>query len=152
MKVIIVPATIEHCERLAPKLRPIDVCDVVQLLNITAADLLRKSIELSSHAWVWLVDGEPVCMFGIKTNNLLAGTVTPWLLASDEIAARRRIFWKGSQQFIAVLRENFALLQGFVDAQNTVSMAWLRRLGFTISPHATIAENGQRFHYFELGN
>lgn len=152
MQFTIVPATAEHCEQLAPRLRALDVCDVIDRMGITPVQLLQKSIAISSHSWCWLADGKPVCMFGFRTDNIMAASATPWLLASNEIERVHRAFWLQSKDFIAYARSRFARITGQVDVRNTRSITWLRRLGFTVHADATVTDNGLRFHLFEMEN
>lgn len=149
-KVQIVEATIEHCEQMAPYLRESDLREIVDVIDLSPVEVMRESLKQSPYAWTGLVDGEPVCIFGVMVNNVMSSSAIPWLLGTVKIHAHRLRFYRLNKRFIEMMRERFAKLHGFVDARNATSIKWLQQLGFEILPPIPFGKNGLPFHQFEM--
>lgn len=128
---IVVRATDLHAIALAPRLR------VVDSLEIREPDdplgIIRRSLDQSTHSWAWLVDGVPICMWGVAPKSLLGGAGWVWFVAAHEITeCDLRTFLLGSRRMVDVLLAIYPTLEGYVDTRFTASVRWIRKMGFTL--------------------
>lgn len=142
---MVVPATDELAVRMAPRLRMVD-CHEIREQDPLAT--IRGSLVKSAHAWCWLIDGEPACMFGAAPRSIIGGEALVWFLATDAINLDRRTFWVGSQAAVDALLDIYPKLEGYVDARFVASVRWIRRLGFRVDPMRVV--RGVPFHHFEV--
>jgi hypothetical protein len=146
----IVSATRAHAEELAPHMRSQDA-EEVGALGYAPLPALLTSLKTSTISFTGLADGKVICMFGHCLPTVLSDEAQPWLLSSREITHHARAFLRLNRQYIAGLRAQFRLLHGFVCETNTVSIRWLRWLGFTIDEEIRYPAPGKPgFHYFHL--
>lgn len=131
----IVPATVAHAHALAPLMREHDRIECGAFGYQPLAALLT-SIRNATEAWTGLVDGEPVCMFGVSQLVMMDDEGQPWLLATDKMVRHARVFLRLNRGVIPVWRRRYGRLFGAVSAANAVSIRWLRWLGFAIGDTA----------------
>lgn len=144
----IVPAEKSHIRSIARRMRKADRDEVWAGSRKTPAQALAFSLRKSSIAWTVIIDGRPEIMFGVGDLNILAGIGSPWLLGTNAIEKHSRAFWRRSPEFRDQLLSRYLVLRNLVDARNTVSIRWLRRLGFTLMDPINV--RGHKFHLFEL--
>ncbi len=94
------------------------------------------------------MNGVPEIMFGVGDLNILAGVGAPWLLGTDAVEKHGPAFLRRSRNFRDQLLTRYSVLRNFVDDRNTVSIRWLRWLGFTLLDPVEI--RGYQFRLFEL--
>lgn len=128
---VVVRATDELAVLMAPHLRLVDCREI--RANADPLAIIRGSLAMSSHAWAWMRDGEPACMFGVCPRSLAGGVGVAWLLATDAIRLDLRTFLLGSRLVLDHMLAIYPRLEGAVDARFIDSVRWLERLGFQIS-------------------
>lgn len=131
MHVKIAPAQREDVGAVASDMREADRLEVAASSGRTPWLALHRAFVLSHDSWTVLADGQPVAMFGVgkKDRN---GNACAWLLGTpwmDQPAAARHI-WRHSVEWIEKLHKHSDALFNWIDARNTRSLRWLRRLGF----------------------
>ncbi len=146
----IVPATLDHAKRMAPNLRQADVDEILAASRSRPLEALEKSLEFSREAWTALVDGEPACMWGAGPLGIFGGTGGIWLLGTDVIEKHPKKFLIESRRFLEIISTVYIKLSNYVDARNTVSLRWLKWLGFEISEPEPFGAEGLPFHKIEM--
>lgn len=142
---VVVPATEELVRAIAPRVRLVDCIEFTPRGDVTE-DLLLN-LRSSSHAWCWLVDGAPVCLWGVTPMSIAGSSATVWVATTEEIRADLRTFLLGSRIMLRHLLTLYPRLEGYVDARFTDSVRWLERLGFELQ--APINVRGVPIRYFE---
>lgn len=148
----IIPATEQHLAQLiCTGLRRADELEVLRAGAKTVEDGLLDSFHLSLVRYAVLIDGKCCGLFGVCPDNLLlAKTGKPWLLASPELEKHWRRFAIVSKAKAQILFEQWDILYNWVDVENTVSIRWLRWIGFEVANTTTpYGPNQEPFHYFE---
>ncbi|WP_455153243.1 phage protein Gp13 family protein [Bradyrhizobium cenepequi] len=107
------------------------------------------SLRKSTLAWTGIIDGRPEVMFGVGDLNILAGIGAPWLLGTDAVEQHYRQFLRHSVSWRDQLLERYPILRNFVDDRNTVSIRWLRWLGFKL--HDPVVIGGHVFRILHPG-
>jgi hypothetical protein len=85
----------------------------------------------------------------VLPDSLTATSGSPWLLTSADLKDAKVAFAKASRHYIPYLRNRFTYLHGWCYERNTVSLRWLKWLGYTIAVEPTTAENGNRYYEIE---
>lgn len=112
---------------------------------------LERSAEVSRWTRVALIDGAPVAVFGCaEYGSLLAPDGVPWLLGTEAVARHGRVLQREARRYIAAMLQEYPRLFNAVHAENTVSVRWLKRLGFTLHPAVPAPPHGAPFHVFEM--
>lgn len=136
---------------IASHLRDQDLAELAAAGWDDPAVAIRESVKRSQWTQVGLVDGEPVCVFGCAVyGSLLTPVGTPWLLGTDGLVAHRRVLHRWARRYIAAMLAEYPRLVNAVHAENTVSVRWLKALGFTVHPATPVPPHGAMFHVFEV--
>lgn len=147
-----VAPTPEHLDFLAAHLR---AQDRAELHAAGWGDDCRRALECSVAKSRWtlvaLVDGVPAAIFGCAEHGaLLAPSGVPWMLGTDAVARHGRVLQREARRYIAAMLQEYPRLFNAVHAENTVSIRWLRRLGFVLHPAVPAPPHGALFHVFEM--
>ncbi len=139
----IVQAEYAHAETLAKRLRLADANEVRVITGMDSLTALLMSLSLSSEAYTWLADGEPVAMFGVAPIVDAPGTAAPWFLGDERVVRGRKYFLKNSRRFAARWRRQFPLLENYVHPDNKLSIRYLKWCGFEFGEPEPFGVNGE---------
>ena len=138
-------------DALVANLRPADIAECEALLGPGRERwALEQSMQRSPLCWVGCADGEVACIFGVSPLSLVGGQGAPWLLGTPLVERHRGAFIRRNPAYIARMLAAFPHLLNIVDARNIKSIAWLRKLGFTIHPTMPAGVSGMPFHPFSM--
>ncbi len=132
--------------RSRAKIEPTLWIDVTQILNDglrkqdvdelaaqgnTPEDTLSIAAHDSGHLCFTIhVDGVAAAIFGVVP-LASPGHGSPWLLGSDRVLTIPRELVREGRVWVDWLASVYPHLENYVDARNTVSIAWLKSMGFT---------------------
>lgn len=132
----IIEGSLAHVMQVAHNLRDIDRLE----LEITGEATGRGPVAAVLHGWsistykrVFMADGEPIVVYGVAPSPFGDGDGCPWMVATDSITLVPRAFLKASRSEIERMRMGWRDLRNATHKDNTVSLQWLRWLGFRIS-------------------
>lgn len=149
-RIEIIPAAMDHVAKIAERMRPADVAEVLASSGKSPYEALMFSLTGSAQAWTAALDGQPEVMFGVADLNILTGLGAPWLLGTDAVERNYRQFLRRSLSWREQLSERYDVLRNFVDDRNEVSKRWLAWMGFTLFDPIPVGVNGEMFRMFEL--
>lgn len=110
-----------------------------------------ESPECSLWTLTFLVNGELACVIGLAPLDGLLGTrAAPWMMGTDVVDRHPGALMKTCPRYIAGMLSSYPHLLNFVDARNTRSIRWLKRLGFTIRHAVPYGKAQLPFHLFEM--
>lgn len=144
-----VPATREHAIELAPRLRPADVLEVETASGRSVGAALLFSVRASRDPLAAFVDGELAALFGVVPMGMLTRSGAPWFLSSARLYDVRLSALRASRERVQRWKSEYDHLVNWVDARNTVSIRWLKWLGFEIHDPVPAGPYGAPFHKFE---
>lgn len=131
-KPTIVPAEAAHIAHIAAHMRPADRLELAAI-GRTAESSLAASLRASAYAWTGMIDGVPVCMFGVAPTSMLTPLKgRPWMLGTDALDANAVLFLRRCRPVVAQMMGAFPYLENFVAASNVKAVEWLRWLGFEV--------------------
>ena len=137
------PPTDGDITDLAANLRQQDVAELEALGFTDMLHVVRHCVLLSEWCLSARVGGDLTCIFGVSPEG------APWMLGTDLVKAHRRNLAREAPRYIRKMLKGHPRLINRVHAANTVAVAWLRGVGFTLHP-ATPEPNGEMFHTFEM--
>ena len=142
----------EAMEYIAGNLRAADRDEIHATVGHTRyADAIRVSVAASDDTIVAITAyGEPAAILGVTQTSVLYNIASPWFLATPTANRFRRALISGGRAYTAAMLERYARLENFVDARNTVSVAWLQHLGYCVDPPAPHGVLGLPFHRFSI--
>ncbi len=146
----VVDTTAEHIEELSATMRQADIDEVWASVRMTPQEALEGSVTWSHYVRTGLADGEVICIYGVGRTHFLSDTGVPWMLASTKIEKHALPFLRHCSGAMEELKVGHATLVNFVDCRNTMSMRWLKWLGFEFEPAAPFGPDGLPFHQFEM--
>ena len=111
---------------------------------------VETSVNLSSYSKTGLVNDELVCMWGVCPISLLSSSGSPWMLGTDLIEKKQRVFLRRSKPWLDDIRKDYKYLENFVDARNVLSVKWLKWLGFEMDEAEPYGIHGEPFHKFTM--
>jgi len=144
----VVPATPDHIEPIAKRMRKADRDEVWAASNKTPSEALWFSYGRSELRMTALMDGKPELMFGVGDLNVLTKAGAPWLLGTKALEKNYIGFLRHSVEWRDHCRERYSVLRNFVDVRNKASVRWLRWLGFELT--GPFDMNGHDFYFFEM--
>jgi hypothetical protein len=128
----VVPATWLLGAAVAGRMRAADRDEVWALHRHTPREAIERSMDQSRECWVAKVDGVPMAVFGCATYRMMPEVGAPWLLAAEGIERHPGALVKMGRSYVARWLRHYEQLANIVDVRNATSIAWLRRLGFTV--------------------
>lgn len=147
----IVRATIHHAKDMAPRMRPMEVEEIMASHMMTPLQCLTEGVQTSISAWSWIVDNEVACMFGISKFNVFDDDCYAWLLSSNLIDKYPMRFARRCKEVLPELLSHNGALIGNVDARYALSIRWLQWMGAKIENAEPFGVMGLPFHRFVLG-
>ena len=135
---------------LVENMREHDVQEVNAATNMGIENAVKTSVKLSSYSKTGLVNDELVCMWGVCPISLISGSGSPWMLGTDLIEKKQRVFLRRSKPWLDDIRKDYRYLENFVDARNVLSVKWLKWLGFEMDEAEPYGIHGEPFHKFTM--
>ncbi len=143
----VIPALPIHIRHIARNMRAADI-DEVRALGREPFEAMALSLRASVRAWTVIADGKPVAMFGVGDVNILARVGSPWMLGTNDLPRHATTFLRGCEHWVGQLSDGYTLLRNCVDDRNTLSIRWLRWLGFKVGDPVWF--KGHKFRMFEM--
>jgi len=151
MKPEIVRALPEHITAVADRVRPADRVELYLASCEEPAVTLRRSLESSTLAWTGLIDGVPVCMFGVVPGTILGDVGHPWMVGTDQLDRYPFVFLRRCKGCVLEMQAAYSTLQNYVYQENTRALQWLIWLGFSVTiPGEPMGPFGAPFCRFEM--
>lgn len=141
-------ATAADAEYIIDHLRSADVEEIRAAYGDNVQDVAIESVTLADESYVGAYEGVPFALFGVGSVSFTSNTGTPWLIGTDEITKHSKQVLVVSRAMIKDWMTRYAKLENYVDARNTVSIRWLKWLGFTIDEAQPYGVAGLPFHRF----
>ena len=150
VEVLIRPTEPGDADLLIANLRPSDLAECQAYGRPDIAAGIASSVNRSVLCWSGFVDGELAAILGVAPINMLTGIGSPWMLGTPVLDRHQRVLVRSTPEYIGRMLKAFPHLVNFVHAQNTTSVRWLRRLGFSLDEAAPFGALGEPFHRFEM--
>ena len=135
---------------LVRNMRKHDVQEVNAATRMGVRNAVETSLNLSTYAKTGLVNDELVCMWGVCPISLISSSGSPWMLGTDLIEKKQRIFLRRSKPWLEDIKKDYKTLENHVDERNTLSVRWLKWLGFEMNEAEPYGVNGELFHKFTM--
>lgn len=146
--IVIRPTRAGDAELLAANLRKSDRAELAAVGFDDPLPAIAGSVAVSPRCWSAFADGELACIIGVSPFD--GATGSPWMLGTSLLDAHSRVLVRKTPEYIALMLKAFPRLLNFVHAENTTSVRWLRRLGFTLAEPQPYGVRGELFHQFEM--
>lgn len=148
-------AEVEDADTIEPWLRPEDYDELVAASGPDVLGQLREAVKLSygrlgRMAFVAELGGKIVSLWGYVPASALGETAFPWMVGTNDLARIPGILKRTTTTYCGVVLGEYPLLVNYVDARNTVSIRWLRSVGFTLGPAEPFGVEQLPFHRFEM--
>lgn len=127
--IVVVPATMEHAERMAPVMRKEDSTEVLAL-GYTPLEALRSAISESMIAETALLGEDIVAMWGATPHTQLGHKALMWMLGTELVPKHPRELLRGSKSFLEHVHQQYPLLECLVDTRYTKAVRWIKWMGF----------------------
>ena len=143
----------EDATRLAAEMRPADRAEVIAASGPDVQHTLERSIQMSTHCWAAERGDELLALFGFAPVSLIGGIGSPWLLGTPAVDRLPGALTRLARSYVQSIRETtYPVLMNYVDARNTQSIRWLKRMGFTLHAAEPHGVADLPFHRFTMGN
>lgn len=138
-------------EDLAPRLRDVDKKEIFLMTGEGPLEGLRNSCLLSEAECNSIIHEDKVIgIFGVVDAG--NGLGVPWLLGSPEVPQIAKELNKGAKEWVEKIQSRFPVLANYVLEENSVSIRWLKRLGFVMVQRVPIGKHGEDFIEFARVN
>ena len=145
----------EDADAIEPHLRVSDRDELIAASGPDVLGQLREAVEqsrgrLGRMAFVAEHEGEGIALFGFVPTSALSSAAHPWLVGTPGLSKVPGMLNRLSRSYCSAVLGEYPLLSNYVDARNTASIAWLKRLGFTLDDPQPFGVEGLPFHRFEM--
>lgn len=149
-RLIVRPATPEDIQDISRRLRRSDQEEIRAIADISPLEAVAASAATSAETLVMDLGGKVICIGGVTPVDAAIGTgAYVWQLGSPEIDANMVAFYRESRTLRDRWLRQYGLLQNWVYAGNTVSIRYLRRLGYSLADMPMpFGAYGLPFYYF----
>ena len=131
MAVFLKRASRRDCEAVIADIRPADEAELVASDGDARMAVIKGWLASPSYCWAGYDErGRTLGVFGVYAESWYWSC--PWLVGTRALESRRREFAALSFRVFPRVRARFPNMRNFVDARNSVSIAWLSKLGFTV--------------------
>jgi hypothetical protein len=149
--------TAQDVADLVRDLRDADRAELVATIgeDVDAVGAMQYVVEHSSHAWSIVVNGRLSMIGGLfpMSNLLCDDAAQPWMMATKTMERMPGTLMRVGLRYLQVMRGCYPRLSNHVDARNTRSIRWLKRIGFTVHDHTVpFGPYGLPFHPFEMNS
>jgi hypothetical protein len=135
MRIELVPAKPIHRERIARRMRAIDVAEC-RAFGRSPKQAIRNGLIASSWALTAVVDDQPEAMFGLSVPDLLSGLGRPWFLGTDVVERAPVAMVRTGRRVVETMHRQCRRLENWVSIRNVLAIEWLPRVGFTVEDEA----------------
>jgi hypothetical protein len=140
----------DDIEVLVRNMREHDKQEVNAATKMGLRAAVETSVTMSTYAKTGLVNDELVCMWGVCPISLISSSGSPWMLGTDLIEKRQRIFLRRSKPWLEDIKKDYKHLENHVDERNILSVKWLKWLGFEMNEAQPYGVHGELFHKFTM--
>lgn len=144
------PTNLLDVVKLSRNLRPGDSAEIAAYGHTDPLLALTRSAAQSVVCWTAFINGELAAVMGCAPVSMMGGVGSPWLIGTPMLDAHPRVLVRETPRYIDEMCKLFPHLVNFVHAENTRSVRWLRRVGFTLHPAEPFGALGEPFHRFEM--
>ena len=148
----IMATTDEHVEELALTMSPQDKAEAWAAQHLSPREALRVSMMYTNHPKTGLVNGRVMAIWGVGKLTQLSDVGIPWMLTSELVENSYRTFLRHSKHLLNDMKKEAVVFSNVVDVRNTVSIRWLKWLGFTIHDPFPYGPDNMLFHRFTMEN
>lgn len=145
------PAGAEHIDAVLAELRPQDRDELLASGGPDIEGVMKRGLRLSNDATVAIDSyGRVLCVFGVCPSSLLDDTAAPWLIGTTHLEGYRVTLARVGRQYVQRWIAEHRRLVNYVDARNKWSIAWLRRIGFSMDKAQPFGVAQLPFHRFHM--
>jgi hypothetical protein len=148
-RVEVVAATDALVVQLASNLCPEDRAELAALCEASPLDSILASLRMPGRHFVGLIDGVPVCVFGVTDHPETAGVGLPWFICSSDIKRAKKIVLRAGRAVVEELGRGYLALSNVTSAAHPTALKWVESLGFTKTDTLKgVGLNGEDLHVF----
>lgn len=122
--------------------------------NMTLYEAAKYSTEMSTHAHaVYKSDGindKLLCITGVVPYSPISDKASPWLLTTKLMKKYPRDLLKWTKIFLNEWKEQWNVLENYVDSEYEQALRWAKWSGFTVYPAEPYGENGRMFNKIRI--
>lgn len=138
--------------KLLVSMRELDLQEIIAASGPDPWETLRRSLAYSTSAVAADLDGRLLALFGLAPVGMLSDTASPWCLATPALETKAGMLTRVARGYFRAAQRDYPRLVNYVDARNLPSIAWLKIMGFTLSPEPVPFGWAQLpFYRFEMG-
>lgn len=149
-EITVTPTVPADADELYLHLRAADMAECEAYGRGDVLSGIRESVRGSLRCWTVRREGVLLGVFGVAPLSFITGVGSPWMLGTPALDRHPRLVQRLVRQYLPQMLEAFPHLINFVHAQNTRSIRWLTRLGFTLHAPQPYGLRGDLFHRFEM--
>lgn len=142
------PPSWEDILSVAADMRDTDVLEVAASSGHSPLEALVESVGDGGESFCLVVDGTPVCIFGVGGVSSTEAVV--WLLCARSAYKYPKLLWKEAKRILTEWQGLGYDLYNYVAADNDESQKWLRSLGFTVEGYKHLGPMSELFVRMEL--
>lgn len=131
--------TLKDIQHIYTHMRAVDVQEIAAMSGNSPRAAVLYAARYSEMVRAGYIDDIPVCLIGYGAHSI-------WMLATPDVTRAPVALMKQSRALILEGLQQYDYLVNAVDARNTVTLKWLKRLGFVIMDATLMGVANIPFH------
>jgi hypothetical protein len=145
---MLIETTAEHVLHVAENMRAEDRAEIMASSGMQPLECLVMSVSLSQYARSIVAKGKVIAILGLSTVGEIG---IPWLLGTTDVSSNKKVFFAQAKKALGEMKSMAPFMTNYVLAANKKSVAFIKKLGFTITESLPFGVSGKNFYKFELG-
>lgn len=144
-------ATMDDVRYISDNMRQIDRHEIYAMAGSRPYRAVRAGFMLSKRCRVGVVNGSPVCIYGVVNKSVFTTEGSVWMLGTDELRRHAVRFLRMNKESseIDLITKGFDYVDNWCHNENKITIKWLQWLGFNVRDKAEPKGfKGEDFRYF----
>ncbi|OZI23751.1 hypothetical protein CAL26_09990 [Bordetella genomosp. 9] len=138
-------------EALLADIRPADLIELQASCRGDLLEAIKESIASAPHRWCVTVDGDLAALIGVTRAPRDPEVGIPWMSGTSAFYRAPRALTRLGRHYSAFGLSIYHTLVNYVDVRNTVSIRWLKAMGYTVADEPLpVGVNGELFYRFSM--
>lgn len=136
---------------LSGRLKRSDVDEIWAAAGMTPENAMAATYDDEQEVIGAWVDDRLEVVFGVNAEDYPDGCAAVWMVSSPALVSHGKSLVKLGKRWLDNMQARHGLLFNFVDARAHITLRWLARMGFQLSPVDSYGVHGMPFVFVSRG-
>lgn len=134
--------------RIAERVREHDRDEIWAMAMQTPDAAMQYGLKYSEVIKTGFIDDQPVAMWGVVPLSMVPSIGAPWMVGTKDLEQHAFTFLRRCREPLMELFKGYDTLENYVDVRNTMTIKWLKFMGFNLDKPQPYGPFELPFHRF----